>query len=97
MSATPVRQHRYPHGVAYFGALLALGLAMAGGCVYLMIIAVEKDLPRTLVVAGPPCWPGLAAAACTTELGSTIRRGPYHYPQSETLWFGVRPLCFASL
>jgi hypothetical protein len=72
MSATPVSQQRYPLGVAYFGALLALGFAMVGGCVYLMITAVEKDLPRTLVVAAAALVAGIGGCIlCASSPGPT--------------------------
>jgi hypothetical protein len=70
MSATPVRQRRYPHGVAFFGVQLALGLAMVGGCLYLMIFAVEKDLPPTLVVAAAALVVGIGG--CMVYAGAGL-------------------------
>jgi len=76
MSATPVSQQRYPLGVAYFGALLALGLAMVGGCVYVMITAVEKDLPRTLVVAAAALVAGIGGCILYAGAGLYYQAGP---------------------
>src|SRR5918995_2785414 len=76
MSATPVSQQRYPLGVAYFGALIALGLAMVGGCVYLMITAVEKDLPRTLVVAASAMVAGIGGCILYAGAGLYYQARP---------------------
>jgi hypothetical protein len=70
MSATPVRQRRYSHGVAFFGIQLALGLAMVGGCLYLMIFAVEKDLSPTLVVAAAALVVGIGG--CMVYAGAGL-------------------------
>jgi hypothetical protein len=61
---TPVRQPPYPLGVAYFAALLALGLALVAGFVLLMSTAVEKNLPRSVVVASAAGVAGSDGVLC---------------------------------
>jgi hypothetical protein len=51
MSATLARQQGSPLGVALYGALLAVSLILAVLCVALVMTAVERNAPPTILVA----------------------------------------------
>jgi hypothetical protein len=51
MSATPVRQQRYPHGVALFGVLFASGLVLAALSLGFLWMVVARDGRLAVLVA----------------------------------------------
>jgi len=70
MSATPVRQQHYPHGVALFGVLLAVGLVLIALWLAVVWVAVARDERSATLVAALGAVLGVSGA--TAMAGSCL-------------------------
>lgn len=70
MSATPVRQQRYPHGVALYGVLLAVGLVLLALWLAFVWVAVARDEPWATLVAALGAV--LAVSGATAMAGTCL-------------------------
>jgi hypothetical protein len=88
MSATPVRQQSYPHGVALFGVLLAVGLVLVSLWLAVVWVAVARDERSATLAAALGALLGVsgATAMAGTCLSYQVRPKPQPPVGPSLVW-----------